>query len=72
MKATVLKEGLLIPKKLLRGIKEVELKWEKGKILVEPTKMEEDTIFALGTNPGRSGLKDASLRHDEYVYTKKS
>ena len=72
MKATVLKEGLLIPKKLLRGIKEVELKWEKGKILVEPTKLEEDTIFGLGSNPGRSGLTDASIRHDEYVYAKKS
>lgn len=68
MKTTVKKEGLLIPKRLLKGVKEAEIKWEKGKIVVLPTKAEEDPIFGLGKNPGRSGLKDASVHHDKYLY----
>ena len=68
MRATVNKKGLLIPKKLLKGIKEAEIKWEKGKIVVEPAKVEEDPIFGLGTHPGCSTLKDGSIRHDKYLY----
>lgn len=68
MKAKVKREGLLIPKKLLKGIKEAEIKWEKGKIVIEPIEMEDDPIFALGSHPGHSGLKDASVHHDKYLY----
>jgi hypothetical protein len=68
MRATVKKEGLLIPKKLLKGIKEAEIRKEKGKIVIMPTKIEEDPIFEIGRHPGHSGLKDASICHDNYIY----
>ncbi len=68
MKVTVKKEGLLVPKKLLKGIKQAEVKWEKNKIIILPTKIEHDPIYSLGTHPGHSGLKDASTNHDKYIY----
>ncbi len=68
MKATVKKEGLLIPKKLLKGIKKAEIRREKGRIVIEPTVIGSDPIFALGSHPGRSGLKDASVHHNKYLY----
>lgn len=67
MKATVKKEGLLIPKRLLKGIKEAEIRWEEDRIVIEPTIVEKDPIFALGSCPGHSGLKDASVYHDKYL-----
>ncbi|OGW00939.1 MAG: hypothetical protein A2889_04075 [Nitrospinae bacterium RIFCSPLOWO2_01_FULL_39_10] len=67
MKAMVKKEGLLIPRKLLKGIKEAEIKCEKDKIVILPTRVEEDPIFNLGRHPGHSGLKDASIHHDNYL-----
>ncbi|MEK6590970.1 MAG: hypothetical protein AABZ11_09860 [Nitrospinota bacterium] len=68
MKATVKKEGLLIPRKLLKGIKEAEIKREKDKIVILPTSVKEDPIFDLGRHPGHSRLKDASIHHDKYLY----
>lgn len=68
MKATVKHKGLLIPRKLLKGIKEADIKWEQDKIVVLPVKLEKDPIFALGKRPGHSGLKNASINHDEYIY----
>lgn len=68
MKATVKKEGLLIPKRLLKGIKEAEIKLDDDKIIVLPTKREDDPIWGLGSNPGHSGLKDGALNHDTYIY----
>ncbi len=68
MKAVIKKEGLLIPRKLLKGFKEAEIKKEDDKIIVLPTKREDDPLFALGSRPGHSGLKDASARHDDYLY----
>lgn len=68
MKSIVQKEGLIIPKKFLRGIRKADIRWEKGKIIVEPKIVEKDTIFTLGTNPCHSGIKDLSIHHDKYLY----
>lgn len=68
MESIVQKEGLIIPKKFLRGIKKAEIRWEKGKIIIEPKIVEKDTIFTLGTNPCHSGAKDLSICHDKYLY----
>ncbi|MDP2279464.1 MAG: hypothetical protein Q8K51_14705 [Nitrospirota bacterium] len=68
MKATVKKEGLLIPKRFLKGVETVEIKLEKNRLVVLPVRTGEDPIFALGSHPGRSGLKDASINHDKYIY----
>lgn len=67
MRVTVRKEGLLVPKRLLRGMKEAEIKRERDKIVILPAQKGEDPIFALGGHPGHSGLKDASIHHDKYL-----
>lgn len=68
MESKVKKEGLVIPKRFLRGIKKAEIRWEKGKIIIEPTVVEKDPIFTLGINPCHSGIKDLSVHHDKYLY----
>ena len=68
MKAKVKENGLLIPKKFLEGITEAEIKIEKGRIVVLPVKVKDDPLWGLGSSPGKSGLKDASVEHDKYIY----
>jgi virulence-associated protein VagC len=70
MKAHVKTQGLLIPKKFLRGVQSAEIRWENSHIIVEPTKIKEDPVFGLGENPGRSGSKTVSEGHDQYLYGK--
>jgi len=70
MKAVVKKDGVLIPKKLLKGAKQVEIRQEHGRIVVLPIPAADDPIFGLGSNPGHSGCGDLSTRHDDYLYGK--
>ncbi len=67
MKAKVKANGLLIPKKMLKGVKEAEITAEKGRIVVFPTILSTDPIFELGENPGHSGAGDLSTKHDDYL-----
>jgi virulence-associated protein VagC len=57
MKAQVKSQGLLIPKKFLRGIQSAEIRWENSHIIIEPTKVKDDPVYGLGKNPGRSEAK---------------
>lgn len=70
MKALVKNQGLLIPKKFLRGVQSADIRWENSHIIVEPTKVKDDPIFGLGKKPGRSGFKTVSEDHDRYLYGK--
>jgi virulence-associated protein VagC len=67
MKATVTENGVVIPKKLLKGVKEVEIQKEDDKISIIPI-LTKDTLLKLGTRPVRCGLTDASEKHDKYLY----
>ena len=67
MKARVTKEGVLIPKKLLRGVEEVEISKRNGVIVVSP-KNGDDPIYKLGTNPVPCYAPDASENLDKYLY----
>ena len=66
MKPKVTEQGVLVPKKLLKGIKEVEIRKDNGVILVVPVM--EDPIFALGSQPIADDITDASENHDTYLY----
>lgn len=68
MKASVKKDGVLIPKRLLKGVKQVEIRKQGAQIIVLPVSSEADPIFDLGSKPGRSGRRDIAARHDEYLY----
>jgi hypothetical protein len=67
MRTEVTEEGLLIPKRLLEGIKEVEIRKENDLILIIPVPSE-DPIFQLGQNPIPDDVTDASVNHDSYIY----
>jgi hypothetical protein len=66
MKTTVTEQGVLVPKKFLKSIKEVEIRKEHSVILVVP--ITEDPIFALGSQPIVDEATDASEQHDAYLY----
>lgn len=67
MKALVTELGVLIPRELLEGVKEVEIQKEDNKISVTPVSMD-DPIFRLGKHPVSCGVSDASSKHDKYIY----
>lgn len=67
MVAKVTAQGLLIPSALLKGVEEVEIRKEKGRITVIPT-AKTDPISCLGKRPVKCGLPDASENHDKYLY----
>lgn len=67
MKAKVTKTGVLIPKKLLKDVDEVEIRKQNGSIVVSPI-AKRDPIYSLGTRPVRCGVPDASEALDKYLY----
>ncbi len=68
MKTKVTEQGVLIPKKFLKGIEEVEIRREDGLILVVP--ISDDPILQLGKHPIADDIEDASENHDAYIYGK--
>lgn len=67
MKVKVTEKGVLIPRKFLKGVKEVDVRRQNGLIVVVPLG-EKDSIFNIGKNPVKLGIKDASVNHDKYIY----
>lgn len=67
MKAKVTEQGLVIPKELLEGVDEVEIRKENGLIVVMPI-TEGDPLLELGKHPVKCGVPDASEHHDRYIY----
>lgn len=66
MKVKVTEKGALIPRKLLKGIKEVEVHRQNGFIIMPLGA--KDPIFNVGKNPVKLGIKDGSVNHDKYIY----
>jgi len=71
LKAKVTKRGLIIPKEMLAGAKEVEIKKEDHRIVISPL-VKSDPIHRLGKSPVRCGLSDASEHHDTHLYGSRS
>lgn len=67
MRITVTEQGVLIPKQLLEGIREVEVRSQQGILLVLPV-VEGDPILQLGQEPIADSVDDASTHHDRYLY----
>ncbi len=67
MKARVTERGLLIPKSLLKGFDEVEIRQEQRKITIIP--LNSDPIRNLGQTPLDVCETDASEQHDNYLYS---
>ncbi len=71
MRVKVTKRGLLIPKDMLAGSEEVEIRKEDHRIVIALLG-EPDPIFDLGKNPVELGVPDASEHHDHYLYDRGS
>lgn len=67
MKIRVTDEGVLIPKEMLEGVQEVDVRQEGDRVIVIPL-LEEDPIWGLGSNPIHDGPTDGSTEHDRYIY----
>ena len=68
IKTKVTEQGVIVPKRFLKGIKEVEIRKDKSVILVVPVTA--DPIFELGSQPIADEIEDASENHDTYIYSK--
>ena len=66
MRARVTQSGFLIPKSLLEGFDEVEIRQEQQKITIIP--LGGDPVRNLGQNPLDVDETDASEHHDAYLY----
>ena len=66
MRTRVNESGLLIPKHLLEGFDEVEIRQEQQMITIVP--MSGDPIRKLGQAPLNACETDASEHHDDYLY----
>ena len=67
MRAKVTKRGLIIPKEMLAGCEEVEIRKEDHRIVISPL-AKDDPILNLGKHPVVCGVSDASEHHDSYLY----
>lgn len=67
MKVKVTEGGVVVPKELLQGVEEVEIRAGNGIIVIVPVG-EKDPIWGLGKDPVRGGLTDSSEEHDRYIY----
>jgi len=66
MKVRVTDAGVLIPKSLLHGVSEVDIRKGDHCVLVVPIEAI-DPILELGDSPVTSDVTDASTRHDVYI-----
>jgi hypothetical protein len=67
VKVKVSKRGLLVPKEMLSGAEEVEIRKEDHLIVISPI-AKDDPVFNLGKRPVECGVTDASERHDKHLY----
>ena len=67
MRTEVTEQGVFIPRQMLEGVKEVEIRKEENMIVVVPLPVE-DPILQFGKDPVEDKVADASVNHDEYLY----
>ena len=67
MRTQVTEQGIFIPKQMLEGVKEVEIRKEKSVIVIVPIS-EEDPILQFGKEPIEDVVTNASVNHDKYLY----
>jgi len=77
MNTKVTEQGVLIPKRWLQHVDEVEIRRENGIILIIPVESQvhsstspavHDPLFKLGQHPIDDELPDISTHSDKYIY----
>jgi virulence-associated protein VagC len=67
MKTKVTEQGVLVPKGMLEGVEEVEIREQDGLVIIVPV-ARQDPVFNIGKNPIDDDITDASVNHDRYIY----
>lgn len=67
MKVKVTEHGVHVPRQMLGDAEEVEIRQEKGRVVVVPLPSE-DPLAGLGEKPVVCGAPEASESHDRYLY----
>ncbi len=68
MRAKVTEQGVIVPRQMLEGVSEVQIRREGSTVLVVPVDTG-DPIFDLGKRPVTDErIADASTGHDLYLY----
>lgn len=67
MKAKVTEDGVIVPKRMLNGADEVDIRKENNLVVITP-KTKNDPILGFGKKPVSCGVSDASVQHDKYIY----
>ncbi|MBI5527848.1 MAG: hypothetical protein HY897_16080 [Deltaproteobacteria bacterium] len=57
MRAVVKKNGVLIPRTMLKGAREVEVRDLGDRLIVVPSGAGDDPVFSIGRRPVRATLK---------------
>lgn len=68
MRTQVTENGITIPRVILEGVDEVEIRQQGKNIVVIPIS-DDDPIFRFGKNPVKDTITDASVNLDKYIYT---
>lgn len=68
MKAAVRKTGVLVPRRLLKGVTTVEIRRERGRVVLLPLHGRHDPIRQLGRHPVRCGIRNGAAEHDAVLY----
>ena len=66
MKAKVDTDGIRVPKELLNGLNEVEIRREDDVVVIFPHSSK-DPVFSLGRDPVTVDVTDASVNLDRYL-----
>ena len=61
-------DGVPIPRRMLRRVKEVRIRKEGSAIAVKPAVWRADPIFNLGKNSVEVGVPDGAENHDAHLY----
>lgn len=67
MKALVEPDGVWVPRRMLPGVKEVQIRKVGRTVVIEPSAPAADPMFELGRRPVDLGLADAAEHHDAYL-----
>ena len=67
MRTKVTESGVLIPKKWLEGVDEVDIQQAQNMIIVVPVPAG-DPILDLGKQPVSLDVDNAAVNHDRYLY----
>jgi hypothetical protein len=72
MEAVVSDAGLILPKRMLRGMQRVSIQKRDGVITITPqpatSNPASDPLLSLGSDPSKQALRTGSAQHDQLIY----